>query len=80
MEVPQAPDSKYRFILLAAKRARQLQGGARPMIQTPIKRLTKVAQLEVLAGMVPFENLQANPLTTPRDIPADAPGQMRVAE
>jgi len=59
METPQAFDSKYRFILLSAKRARQLQGGARPMVQTAIKRFTKVAQLEVLAGMVPFENLQA---------------------
>lgn len=59
MEAPQAFDSKYRFILLSAKRARQLQGGARPMVQTAIKRFTKVAQLEVLAGLVPFENLQA---------------------
>lgn len=59
MEAPQAFDSKYRFILLSAKRARQLQGGARPLIQTAIKRFTKVAQLEVLAGMVPFENLKA---------------------
>ena len=58
VEAPQAFDSKYRFILLAAKRARQLQGGARPMIQTSIKRFTKIAQLEVLAGLVPFENLQ----------------------
>jgi len=58
VEAPQAFDSKYRFILLAAKRARQLQGGARPMIQTSIKRFTKIAQLEVLAGMVPFENLK----------------------
>ena len=58
MEAPQAFDSKYRFILLSAKRARQLQGGARPMIQTSIKRFTKIAQLEVLAGLVPFENLQ----------------------
>ena len=58
MEAPQTPDSKYRFILLSARRARQLQGGARPMIQAVIKRFTKVAQLEVLAGMVPFENLQ----------------------
>ena len=59
MEVPQAIDSKYRFILLSAKRARQLQAGSRPLIQTAIKRSTKVAQLEVLAGLVPFQNLQA---------------------
>lgn len=59
MEVPQAVDSKYRFILLAAKRARQLQAGARPLIQTVAKKPTKVAQLEVTANLIPFENLQA---------------------
>ena len=59
MDVPQSVDSKYRFILLSAKRARQLQSGARPLIQTTSKRPTKVAQLEVGSNLVPFENLQA---------------------
>lgn len=59
MDVPQSVDSKYRFILLSAKRARQLQSGARPLIQTTNKRPTKVAQLEVASNLVPFENLQA---------------------
>ena len=61
MDVPQNVDSKYRFILLSAKRARQLQSGARPLIQTSTKRPTKVAQLEVASNLVPFENLQAEP-------------------
>jgi len=51
-------DSKYRFILLAAKRARQLQAGARPLIQTTNTRPTRVAQLEVSASLVPYENLK----------------------
>lgn len=59
MDVPQNVDSKYRFILLSAKRARQLQSGARPLIQTATKRATKVAQQEVASNLVPFENLQA---------------------
>jgi DNA-directed RNA polymerase subunit omega len=58
MEVPQNVDSKYRFILLAAKRARQLQAGARPLLQTTSKRPTKIAQMEVGANLVAFENLQ----------------------
>jgi len=58
MEVPPAVDSKYRFILLSAKRARQIQSGARPLIQTATKKPTKVAQLEVSGNLVPFENLQ----------------------
>jgi len=63
MDVPQTVDSKYRFILLAAKRARQLQAGARPLIQTTNKRPTKVAQLEVASNLVPFENMQLEAAT-----------------
>jgi len=48
-------DSKFRFILVAAKRARQLQAGARPLVQTPSKKVTRIAQQEVAAGLVPFE-------------------------
>jgi DNA-directed RNA polymerase subunit omega len=55
MEIPQNLDSKFRFILVAAKRARQLQSGAKPLIQAPTKRSTRVAQQEVGAGLVPIE-------------------------
>lgn len=59
MDVPQGVDSKFRLILVAAKRARQLQSGARPLIQAPTKKATKVAQLELNAGLVPFELQQS---------------------
>lgn len=55
MDLPPAIESKFRFILVAAKRARQLQSGAKPLIQTPSKKTTKVAQAEVLAGLIPIE-------------------------
>ncbi|MGO8816077.1 MAG: DNA-directed RNA polymerase subunit omega [Terriglobia bacterium] len=55
MEIPQNLDSKFRFILVAAKRARQLQSGAKPLIQAPTRRSTRVAQQEVGAGLVPIE-------------------------
>jgi DNA-directed RNA polymerase subunit omega len=55
MELPQNLDSKFRFILVAARRARQLQAGAKPLVQTPSKRMTRVAQQEVGAGLVPIE-------------------------
>jgi len=58
MDLPQNIDSKFRFILIAAKRARQLQSGAKPLIQTHSKKATKTAQLEVQAGMVPFEIIE----------------------
>ena len=57
MEIPQNLDSKFRFILVAARRARQLQGGAKPLLQTATKRSTRVAQQEVGAGLVPIEVL-----------------------
>lgn len=55
MEIPQSIDSKFRFILVGAKRARQLQAGARPLVQTPYKKSTKIAVAELEAGLVPFE-------------------------
>jgi len=60
MDSSQGIESKYRFILLAAKRARQLQAGARPLIQTATTRPTRVAQLEVASNLVPFENLKVD--------------------
>ena len=58
MDIPQNIDSKFRFILVAAKRARQLQAGARPLVQSQSKKLVRVAQQEVAAGLVPFEILE----------------------
>lgn len=58
MTLPQNVDSKFRFILVAAKRARQLQAGARPLVQTPSKKPTRVAQQEVEAGLVPIELIE----------------------
>ncbi len=61
MELPSEIDSKFRFILIAARRARQLQSGAKALIQAPTKKVTRVAQLEVQGGLVPFEVLEPNP-------------------
>jgi len=58
MDMPQGIDSKFRFILVAARRARQLQAGARPLVQVQTKKVTRVAQLEVEAGLVPFEDVE----------------------
>jgi DNA-directed RNA polymerase subunit omega len=49
-------DSKYRKILIAAKRSKQLQKGARPRIQVPVTaKPTRVAVEEVNRGLVNFE-------------------------
>lgn len=48
-------DSKYRFIILAAKRAKQLLRGAKPKIQGKSKSLIRIAQAEVRAGLIEYE-------------------------
>ena len=49
-------DSKYRLIILAAKRSKQLQRGARPRIETdPTKhKFTRIALEEVVQGKIQF--------------------------
>lgn len=47
--------STYRFIIVAAKRARQLQGGARPSLPTSAKKPTVIAMEEVRRGLVKYE-------------------------
>jgi DNA-directed RNA polymerase omega subunit len=50
-------DSKYRLIIVAAKRSKQLQRGAKPRIEIdPQKhKPTRIALEEVIQGKVPFE-------------------------
>ena len=60
MDISHGFDSKFRFILVAARRARQLQSGARPLVQTQAKKVTKIAQMEVEGGLVPIEILEPN--------------------
>ncbi len=58
--VEQAPppeiDSKYRLIILAAKRSKQLQRGARPRIEidSTKHKPTRIALEEVVQGTVQF--------------------------
>lgn len=47
-------DSKYRLVLLAAKRSKQLQKGARPRLQSGAKKATRVALEEVQNGLVQY--------------------------
>ena len=46
-------EGKFTFVLAAAKRARQLQGGAKPLVQTQARKSTRIAMEEVAAGHVP---------------------------
>jgi DNA-directed RNA polymerase omega subunit len=48
-------DSKYRKILIAAKRSKQLQKGARARVQVANTKPTRIALEEVTRGLVDFE-------------------------
>jgi DNA-directed RNA polymerase subunit omega len=50
-------DSKYRLVLLAARRSKQLQRGARPRIYAAAKKPTRVALEEVRRGLVRYQPL-----------------------
>ena len=53
--IPDDPEqSTYRFIIVSAKRARQLQGGARPVLPTSSKKPTVIATEEVRRGLVKY--------------------------
>jgi len=52
--IPDNIDSKYRFVILSALRARQIQGGSAPLLKEPRHKATQVAQKEILQGLVKF--------------------------
>ncbi len=53
--IPDDPEaSAYRFIIVAAKRARQLQGGARSFLPTTSKKPTVASMEEVRRGLVKY--------------------------
>lgn len=52
-------DSKFRFIIIAAKRAKQLLKGAKPKIQGRSKNPIRIAQAEVRNGLIEYEIIPA---------------------
>jgi DNA-directed RNA polymerase subunit omega len=66
--IPDDPDqSTYRFIIVAAKRARQLQSGHRPVLPTSSRKSTVIAMEEARRGLVKYENL--NEIILVEDVP-----------
>lgn len=57
-KVPEEFDSKFRFILVAAERAKQLQNGAPPKIDVQSRKPAHVAVLETQQGLVPWDILE----------------------
>ena len=55
ISIPDYIDSKYRFVILSALRARQIQAGSAPLIKDVAgSKPTQIAQKEILENLVQF--------------------------
>ena len=53
--LPKNIDSKFRFITVASQRAKQLQAGAKPRVDTRSRKPTRIAVEETLAETISWE-------------------------
>ncbi len=58
LKIPEEFDSKFRFILVAAERAKQLQNGAPPKATVKSHKPAHIAIKETLDGLVEWEILE----------------------
>jgi len=54
VRIPEHFDSKFRFILVAAERAKHIQHGAPPRIKSQSRKAASIAVKEVEEDLVPF--------------------------
>jgi DNA-directed RNA polymerase subunit omega len=54
MKLKEGFDSNYRYVLVAARRARQLSSGAPPLVNTSTSKTCKIAQEEIAAGKIQY--------------------------
>jgi DNA-directed RNA polymerase subunit omega len=53
--LPKDVDSKFRFIVVAAQRSKQIQQGAKPRVDARSRKPTRIAMQEVLANAISWE-------------------------
>jgi DNA-directed RNA polymerase omega subunit len=52
----QAPESQFAYVVVVARRARQLMIGGRPLVDNPRSRKTsRIAEEELLNGLLEYE-------------------------
>lgn len=73
MKLKDGFDSNYRYVLVAARRARQLSGGAPPLVNTNTRKVCKIAQEEIDAGKVQFVQGKAAAAAPPAAAPPEKP-------
>src|SRR5258707_5036637 len=54
-ETVEGVESKFRFVHVAARRARQLMGGMPAMLESTSRKPTRIAEEEGLAGLIEYE-------------------------
>ena len=57
-KIPNEFDSKFRFILVAAERAKQIQNGAPPRLEIESRKPAYLAIREVEENLVPYDVLE----------------------
>ena len=57
LKIPEDIGSKYRFIIIAAERAKQLQNNAKPKVKTRSTKPAFIAMRELEEGLVNYEIL-----------------------
>jgi DNA-directed RNA polymerase subunit omega len=55
MKLVEGFDSNYRYVLVTARRARQIQNGARPVVNALSHKPCRIAEEEIQAGRVKWE-------------------------
>jgi len=59
LKFPKEIDSKFRFVIIAAKRAKQLINGAKPKVKSKSRNLIRVAQEEIEQGVIGFNIIKS---------------------
>jgi DNA-directed RNA polymerase subunit omega len=57
-KIPENIGSKYRYIIIAAERAKQLQSNAKPKIKTKSTKPSFIAMKEVQEGLIGWETVE----------------------
>jgi DNA-directed RNA polymerase subunit omega len=73
MKLVEGFDSNYRYVLVAARRARQIQNGAHPVVDPHSRKPCRIAEEEIQAGKVKWEIPHSS------DAPIAAADEMLVA-
>jgi len=57
----EAPESQFAYVVVAARRARQLMMGGRPLVDNPqARKTTRIAEEELQRGLLEYETTDSD--------------------